>query len=224
MVEYATPISTFEGLDKVRRNLGGNYKLACDIHCPQGHNWEPIGDYKNPFAGTFNGQGFTVYDLRAEWPERDYVGMFGVVKRREGFIAGIGNLKLNEVSVCGKSYIGSLIGFNVGGFLMYCDAIGEVNGIFGVGGDVGNNLYGVLYKCISRGKVDGNKHIGGVIGINSQGYVLKCTPNDFVKKDSVNYKGSLIGSNFFEPDSRDDYSECIDSPGTIGLSTDPNRR
>lgn len=79
LVEDATPVRTFAELNSVRRNLRGNYKLVNDIVCPNGHNWEPIGSLEKPFTGTFNGQGYTIHDLRAEWPKRDYVGMFGSI-------------------------------------------------------------------------------------------------------------------------------------------------
>lgn len=55
--------------------LFGNYMLANDI--TMSGEWQPIGTSKNPFTGTFDGNGYTIYDLTAA-PEAN--GFFGVAK------------------------------------------------------------------------------------------------------------------------------------------------
>ena len=228
-VEDAKPIKTFEEFDKIRENLEGNYKLVNDIHCHKGHNWEPIGSYEKPFIGTFNGQGHTVYDLRAEWPERDYVGMFGVVGRHkvtcqgDRYVYSIGNLKLEKIKIKGNAYCGKIVGSNLNGLIHDCYASGEVHGIGIVGGNIGGNG-GILLRLSNDGSIDGNFDVGGEIGFNNGGYVINCVPNDYVKEDKIRHKGSLIGQNMNTFSLFDDYSEHIPSKGTIGLDNSPKEK
>ena len=224
-VESAVPIGTFEQLNAVRRNLSGNYKLVSDIHCPAGHNWEPIGTAEKPFLGIFNGQGHTVYDLRAEWPERDYVGMFGIVGKDEKYAGVVGNLKLERVNVRGRLNVGKLLGFNKGAFIYDVFSEGIVCGISCIGGNSGVNFEGIIKGCADKGNVDGGSCIGGLVGWNHiRGYVVDSFPNEYVQEDEANKKGSLIGWNNVLIIGSDDYSKhIINSSGTIGLDTSPKR-
>lgn len=235
LVEDATPISTFEQLNSMRKDLRGNYKLINDIHCPAGHNWEPIGAFENPFVGTFNGQGFAIHDLSAVWPERDYVGMFGVVGTNQEYLDKIwviSNLCLKNVIVIAKSQSGKLIGINNGALINYCSTYGNIRGLSIIGGLCGINNDGIMKKCSDTGEVDGSKIktnepeiIGGLIGKNYQGFVIDCLPNDSVKYNSSKINGSLIGLNNTPLSRYDDFSEhIINSSGTIGCDLSPKRK
>ncbi len=212
LVEDAQPIGTFEGLNKLRENLRGNYKLVNDIYCPSGHNWEPIGNLENHFTGTFNGQSYTIHGLRAEWPERDCVGMFGYLKEENNHIPAICNILLKNVFVKGKRYVGKIVGYNNEGFIQNCDIQGEVIGIDYVGGIAGVNFSGVLSKCLNKGKITGKEVIGGVAGWNHlHGYIDDCSQNSEIYGENI--IGTLIGWNY----SNTRFSGRItNSNGTIG--------
>jgi subtilisin family serine protease len=59
----ATPIYTAQDLDDVRNDLTGSYVLMNNIDLSGWGEWDPIGDYFDPFTGTFDGQGHTINDL-----------------------------------------------------------------------------------------------------------------------------------------------------------------
>lgn len=99
-------VRTPQDLDNVRTNLLGHYCQMNDINLKNYNNWEPIGSPNNPFKGTYKGNGYTIRNLRAIHPEKDYgVGLFGYI-----WSAKVENLRLLNFSTDGKSLVGSLSG------------------------------------------------------------------------------------------------------------------
>ena len=74
-------------------------------------NWEPIGNRASGtsegkrFSGTYDGGEHTIRNLRSVHPDRENVGLFGVVDAGE-----VKNLRLEGVDVHGKERVGGLIG------------------------------------------------------------------------------------------------------------------
>jgi hypothetical protein len=91
----------------------------------------PIGDNTTSFSGNFNGAGYTIDGLAINRPETDYVGLFGKVTGTTGLIQ---NVKLTNVSVTGKDYVGALIGSNEAMVDSVSVVAGLVSGTAGVGG------------------------------------------------------------------------------------------
>ncbi len=215
----ARPISSFDQLNAMRRNLRGDYKLVNDIPCHKGHNWEPIGSLEKGFTGAFYGGGYTIHNMNAIWPERDYVGMFGWIGKigtadKSLCYGAAGNLKLRNLKVIGRFHIGKLVGYNDCGFIFDAYANGENSGVLSVGGMIGSN-YGIALRCSNKGLVKGG---GGLIRYNV-GYVVDCLSNPDVVGEA---SGTLIGWNHVEISGVDDFSEhIINSPGTIGCDTSP---
>jgi hypothetical protein len=217
-LERAHPITSFGELNDIRKNLDWDYRLESDIECPKGHNWEPIGIPEKPFIGSLNGQGYTIHGLRAEWPDRDYVGMFGYVKSNSKSISAIGNLNLKKSVVIGRSYVGGLVGLNLGGFVFNGEIDTNVTGFLqNIGGVIGFHCgEGIVLEFRSNGEVKGDEIVGGLLGYNNEGYV-GCSPNNSVRHDTNRHFGSLMGINYSPISWRDDFSErIIGSPGTIG--------
>ena len=199
-------IRTWYDLDAVRDNLSGNHKLMNDLDCTTdgyeelasptanaGKGWEPIGMNTQGgcgrFVGTLDGHGYEIRDMSINRPERQDVGLFGVVGRK-GVVGNIGAL---NVTVTGRLYVGGLVGsiyegtvrdsystgsvigneYGVGGLVGYnggtvsnCYAMGSVIGNCGVGGLVGSNYKGTVGDSYSTGSVAGNDHVGGLVGEN----------------------------------------------------------
>ncbi len=108
----------------------------------------PIGNWGQAFIGVFDGAGFTLSHLTMNLPNAENVGLFGLV-RSPAVIKGI---RLENVIITGKSYIGALAGWNENGTIMDCSASGSVGGANAAGGLVGVNE-GTLSHCFCTAAV-----------------------------------------------------------------------
>ena len=63
-----------------------------------GAGWQPIGDSSNAFTGKFEGNGFTIFNLKIDRSDTDNVGLFGFVGQ-EAEIANIGLLNVNITGI-----------------------------------------------------------------------------------------------------------------------------
>src|SRR5690606_37574014 len=119
----------------------GYYIQTADIDLSDyaaGSGWVPIGGNSAPFNGTFDGNGYTIRNLKINRPDVGFVGLFGVVGS-EDFLtdirlvdakvtggetasSSVGNLRdgiVEQVYVRGtvsaaQSNVGGLVGVNVG--------------------------------------------------------------------------------------------------------------
>ena len=57
-------IRNAQELSAIRNNLTGKYILMNDIDLSSYGNWTPIGDIKNPFTGTFDGNGHKIHNMK----------------------------------------------------------------------------------------------------------------------------------------------------------------
>ena len=216
-----TLVSDWFGLDGIRNDLSGNYRLLNDLDSTTAgyeelasetangdKGWEPIGALGGTFKGTFDGQGKTISGLVINRPGEDYVGLFGLVQT--GTIKNVG---LENVDVVGGKHVGALVGRNQGGSVISdvheslrysTTSSGTVVGKQNVGGLVGANVAdtgsfsaGEVRRCLSSVKVfravDGSsEYFGGLVGLNS-GNVVDCIYNGEVL--GMNYVGGLVGKN-----------------------------
>jgi hypothetical protein len=171
-------IRDWHDLDAIRDNLAGNYTLMNNLDSTttgyeelagpsanEGRGWEPIGQNGGeplfPFKGTFDGQGYEIYDLFINRPEGGAVGLFGYVG--EGAIikdVGVANFNVN-----GDSSVGGLAGENIGTVSNSYSA-GSVTGQYNsAGGLVGYNG-GIVSDSYSTSSVTGYRYVGGLVGLN----------------------------------------------------------
>jgi hypothetical protein len=87
-----------------------------------GYSVMPIGNPFYKFAGNFNGQGYTISNATMNFPEKNYVGLFGRVSAG-GVISDLG---IEDVNIAGKKFVGGLAGFNSAGSITNCDITGVV--------------------------------------------------------------------------------------------------
>ena len=166
-------IRTWYDLDAVRNQLGGHYILMNDLDSTiagyeelaspianGGKGWQPIGTSHNTFAGTFDGQGYKIYNLFSNRPGEMYVGLFSAVG--EGGV--VQNIGVVNADVTGYGGVGCLVGDSEG-TVSNSYAIGNVNGTGWVGGLMGVNL-GTLSNSYSTGIVTGDERVGGLVGWN----------------------------------------------------------
>ena len=126
------------------------FKLANNIDLRDVENFTPIGTKENPFAGTFDGDGKTISNLKIVG--KNYVGLFGRLKPDWDKPFGtIKNINLSDASVSGKEYVGGLVGSN-DGTVENCSVSGNVCGEDATGGLVGKND-DTIENCIFSGSV-----------------------------------------------------------------------
>ena len=132
------------------------FKLANDIDLSSVENFTPIGNYDNPFVGTFDGDGKIISNLKIVG--ENYVGLFGCNAGK------IKNLNLSKVEIKACNFIGGLVGSN-GGTIKNCTVNVNVSGCDDVGGLVGSNI-GEIENCSASGNVSGKENVGGLVGDN----------------------------------------------------------
>lgn len=205
--------------------LQANYQLARDIDAAGIEDFEPIGNCgptgncmralgQYGFAGSFDGRGFTIHNLRIERPESSGVGLFGVLAE-SGVVV---DTYLRNVSVVGRAGTGALVGSNFGvvrmaaaqgkvrgelaiggivggssGLVYNTRFFGEVEGGQAVGGLVGDMTGAVYYGAAVEGSVKGVRGVGGLVGLNTFGSVISSAAT--IKVEGENDVGGLVGVN-----------------------------
>lgn len=185
-------VQNVDDLDRIRENLVGCHIQTANIDL-SGINWEPIGRNLDEFKGIYDGNGFTIYNLKSVSDRKGTRGLFGVnmgtirnVKlenveirgtQQNGAIAG-SNKGLIETSgvISGRiesrlGYAGGITGNNDGGTIRNSFSQAEIAGDNNVGGLAGRS-YGEIVNSYSMGFVEGNSDTGGLIGLNSGGYII----------------------------------------------------
>ena len=141
--------------------------------------WTPIGTSSNPFKGTFDGKGKTIYNLNVEMPGKSNAGLFGVTHDGEIKNFTVENAKvtgrLNVGVVAGQPYTSKYTDITVQGHV-------EVNGMAYVGAVGGKNAYAdwtnitvnadetsyVKAHSVENGTAY-RTYVGGVVGFNGEG-------------------------------------------------------
>ena len=216
-----SPVTTFAATapTEVHDDFEGKtVKLGGDVDL-NGIEWTPIGrigttstDFTYAFRGTFDGQGYTIYNL--EVSNDGWAGFFGIAYKAE-----IKNLKLNGVTLNSSRMTGSVVG-QLYGSLDNChvenanikvvpNAVGtsydngdKVGGIVGWIGDNGNNR--TLTNCSATGvTLSAYRDVGGIAGYVASSTVVSGnkatnvtitvdqTTNHYGEKDTN--AGAIIG-------------------------------
>ena len=183
-----TDISTRQELEALAAStdaetLAKNYRLANDIDLSD-KDFAGIGNASHPFTGIFDGKNHTISNFTISGTGES-TGFFNVIKG-----ATIKNLKLENVSVNGKTKVGALVGWaqvqldpedaskNLANLIGNCRASGSVSGTRQVGGLVGLNdgktdkdtLFSIassVNKVAFSGTVTGTNQTGGLVGANN---------------------------------------------------------
>lgn len=146
------------------------------------NTWTPIGtNWKNPFAGTLDGDGHSVSGICIN-SEADCQGLVGYL----GGGGTLQNLGVKASYIKGGKRVGGVCGTN-SGTVTNCYNTGNVKGNNYVGGVCGDN-YSTVTNCYNTGSVEGNNSVGGVCGYNnrtvSNCYYLAGTANSGIGEDN----------------------------------------
>ena len=178
---------------------GGNTaisaKLLNDIALTTS-NWYPIGRQGHGFAGTFDGNGKSITNLKLT-SDKDETGFFGLLTNGG---------KVKSLSVSGSvtatgdvSQTGGIAGAmgEVGSksSITDCTFSGTVTGNIQVGGIIGCvGQHNQVERCANHAAVSGKEDVGGVAGANSYGVMRYCYNTGAVGSDAAKQVGGIVGT------------------------------
>ena len=178
---------------------GGNTaisaKLLNDIALTT-DNWYPIGRKGHGFAGTFDGNGKSITNLKLT-SDKDETGFFGLLTNGG---------KVKSLSVSGSvtatgevSQTGGIAGAmgEVGSksSITDCTFSGTVTGNIQVGGIIGCvGQHNQVERCANRAAVSGKEDVGGVAGANSYGVMRYCFNTGAVGSNAAKQVGGIVGT------------------------------
>lgn len=134
-------------------------------------NWYPIGNDKNTYKGTFDGQNHSVTGMVIR-SEKNEQGFFGNIDGK----GTVKNLKVSgDIKVTGDSLsTGGIVGY-LEGKIIYCEYSGSVSGVMYMGGITGQTgLNAKVTECRNTAAVSGMEDVGGITGAVSYGTISKC--------------------------------------------------
>ena len=158
-----------------------------------GSNWITVGTYDERFKGTFDGNGFSISNLKINKSNTNYQGLFGYTDS-----ATIKNINLENVDVKGKYNTGGLVGMSqTNSTIENCSVSGNVRGTGTcTGGLVGNNDdNSTINNCSSSVNVTGTKCTGGLVGDNDSSKINNCYASGSVIGNNIQ-TGGLVGLNY----------------------------
>lgn len=156
-------------LDAIRNDLTVSYILKKDIDIsPDVYNsqfntiasgWIPLGDRKESFTGTFDGNKHTITGLTILRPNKDSSGLFGQIAD-----STIKNLYVTNGTVNGQDSCGSIVGYSYHSTIKNCanDNV-KVTGDTYVGGICGSIYSTTVTQCRNNAPVVCNYERGGGI-------------------------------------------------------------
>lgn len=128
--------------------------------------WTPIGNWDNPFQGTFHGQGHTISGLYFSDTKTEDVGLFGDVSGTV-VIDGVG---LVDSYIGGNRCVGGLVGFAQGSLTIsdsynasFVNTPGSgFGGLVGAASESGSSL--IISNSYNIGSLNGQGFGGGLVG------------------------------------------------------------
>ena len=225
---------------------GKTFLQVADIVFPHTTNWNnanstennytAIGTNKNPFLGTFDGQGYTVSGIRiyrGGTSNSDSQGLFGAVKNG----GTVKRVTLSDARITGYCYVGGIAARTYYSSIEDCTVDANVcihavqSNAYDYGGIVGYNQAGPVNRCISRATLtvansSGCKDFGGIVGLNMSNNITDCIAEGVVIPD-VNARGAIVGhkEDFYGSTlTRNYYHDCkvasnSVTPSGVGMGT-----
>lgn len=150
-------IKTAEQLQSVNNDLSASYILGDSIDLSSIDNWTPLGTNTAPFTGTFNGNGYIIYDvsINIHYDSNDFadhlpaVGFFG--QTTGATITNLGiedanyNISSDDSASERYSHVGGIAGTIQNTTIDSCYFKGTINNV------VGNNVYSRAAGIASEG-------------------------------------------------------------------------
>jgi len=212
-------IATLNNLYWITQNSGEwdkAYIQTADIDLTGSGSWDsnsgfsPIGNNATKFTGSYNGQGYTISNLRINRNSSNNIGLFGYTTG-----ATIQNLVVTDANVIGHDYVGVIVGYNHSSTISNCKSEGILTGNIVCGGLVGQNISSsTISKCVTDVDVNADNLAGGFVGANSSSIINNCytlfgVTTTRVAGDAPSNMGAFCGNHGNNSDSKIEYCYSI---------------
>lgn len=207
-----------------------HFRLVSDLDL-RGNEWTPIGTYRKPFWGGFDGGGHTITGMTITG-NRDYVGLFGECHNFTAASSYIKSVTVKQANISGRNFVGAIAG--EGANISDCYSIENTICANRCVGGICGSLTGNISGCYNSSSVSGNSTAGGIMGsasyngIVGNGVVQYCYNIGAV---TVRQQDSSVGGITGASANRYDISNCLNcgkitgngkNVGGIAGSTDSN--
>lgn len=207
-----------------------HFRLVSDLDL-RGNEWTPIGTYRKPFWGGFDGGGHTITGMTITG-NRDYVGLFGECHNFTAASSYIKSVTVKRANISGRNFVGAIAG--EGANIFDCYSIENTICANRCVGGICGSLTGNISGCYNSSSVSGNSTAGGIMGsasyngIVGNGVVQYCYNIGAV---TVRQQDSSVGGITGASANRYDISNCLNcgkitgngkNVGGIAGSTDSN--
>lgn len=207
-----------------------HFRLVSDLDL-RGNEWTPIGTYRKPFWGGFDGGGHTITGMTITG-NRDYVGLFGECHNFTAASSYIKSVTVKQANISGRNLVGAIAG--EGANISDCYSIENTICANRCVGGICGSLTGNISGCYNSSSVSGNSTAGGIMGsasyngIVGNGVVQYCYNIGAV---TVRQQDSSVGGITGASANRYDISNCLNcgkitgngkNVGGIAGSTDSN--
>ncbi len=162
-----------------------------------GEGFSPIGvGSSNSFRGVYDGGYHKIENLTINRPNKNYQGLFGHTNK-----ATIKNLKLENVDIRGKEYVGGMVGFMQNNSAVSQTTVtGSIVGYDKVGGICGNLASGIIEKSITDATLQNTNisesQIGGIVGyVGTATLKNNYSLSDIISTNTNIRAGGIIGYN-----------------------------
>ncbi len=173
-------------------------KLVSDINLEgsEDNQWVPIGNHSNQYAGTFDGDNYTISGLYINDSTAGYQGLFGVANVN----ATIKNLLVKDVEITANDGASAIVAVSSADIInVYVDNVTIVALNF-VGAIVGYNQGNIYVSSASNIELTAtvsNAQIGGISGYNDSNIVATYVNNAIITADaSLVMLGGIVGHNY----------------------------
>ena len=198
--ELSTDVST-----NMNSFAGSYFIMTQDIDMEGVTDFQPIGNNfsgdVHAFSGHFNGDGHKIYNLKANWEELGFVGVFGIILN-----ATIENLTLASSDIYGDLGVGGLVGVCMtDNTISNCHTTSDVTvGVrkFYIAGICGGALIGgangsVIKDCTNGARIKGCVgYSAGILGTNGQNnmQMIRCGNYGEISDDQLHVAGIVAHS------------------------------
>jgi hypothetical protein len=175
--------------------LSGSYKLTGDIVLTG--EWTPIGSATAPFAGTLDGDGYTISGLNVSAGNATYQGLFAKVGT-DGVVQDLTVEGMISSTHTSNAFVGGIAGQVQGGSIVNCISKVRINAATAkkIGGIAGDATGASTFTgCANLGAITASQYGGGIIGGMSGSpniSITNCYNTGAVTTSSSNC-GGLIG-------------------------------
>lgn len=183
---------------------------------PNTAGWIPIGATSPFFTGSYDGQGYKIFNLTLHRTAINYTGLFGYMNG-----GSLNRVNLRDASISGGQYTGGLAGVaNSNSVVNNCSVTGSVSGSVNVGGVLGycdgssvTNSYSHANVYASSGQGGG---FVGLSGWNNASNYNYCFSTGTVAPSAASYISGFMGRS-----GSNTARDCFWDTQSSGIASDP---